>query len=413
MVNTRLFDEYRNIPREANYLIYSMIFPNLAYGMFYMDLPYLLTQVRGISTGFMGALITIMGVSMVASSIPFGILADRFSRRKILIFGNIVASLTIAVFALTDNQFILLAAALLEGVSEAAFSSSASALLADKATDQKRNSVFSFSGFTGNLAFGLGGLIIPAVVVFEILGYNVQESHSILYVIVVALSLASTILILKVTESGEPHLGEKMTLRSIYPKKSGGVLGKYLLTSVIIAFGAGLIVPLMSVWFGYRFGISDTLSGPILGASSLLIGVATLASPLMARRLGTIKAIVVTQAASTLFMFLTPLAPEFVSASLVYSLRSLLMNMASPLQQSMIMGMVPEGERGIASGISSAMWKLPNSLSTFIGAWMLGLGLLSAPFYIASVFYLVSIAIFWFFFRNTKMPEEMLSVARN
>ena len=179
------------------------------------------------------------------------------------------------------------------------------------------------------------------------------------------------------------------------------------------AFGAGLIVPLMSVWFGYRFGISDTLSGPILGASSLLIGVATLASPLMARRLGTIKAIVVTQAASTLFMFLTPLAPEFVSASLVYSLRSLLMNMASPLQQSMIMGMVPEGERGIASGISSAMWKLPNSLSTFIGAWMLGLGLLSAPFYIASVFYLVSIAIFWFFFRNTKMPEEMLSVARN
>jgi MFS family permease len=97
----------------------------------------------------MGALITIMGVSMVASSIPFGILADRFSRR-ILIFGNVIASVTIAVFAKTDNQLILLTAALSEGVSEVAFSASASALLADKATDQKRNSVFSFSGFTSN-----------------------------------------------------------------------------------------------------------------------------------------------------------------------------------------------------------------------------------------------------------------------
>jgi len=400
------------MPKEANYLIYSMIFPNLAYGMFYMDLPYLLTQVRGVSAGFMGALITIMGVSMVASSVPFGILADRFSRRRILIFGNVVASVTIAVFALTGNEVILLAAALFEGLSEAAFSASASALLADKATDEKRNSVFSFSGFTQSIAFGLGGFIIPVVAVFELFGYTVQESHSILYVMIAALSLASTIIILKVTESRKPRERVKVTLGSLYPKKSGGVLWKYLLTSIIIAFGAGLVVPLMSVWFGYRFGVPDTLSGPILGASSLLIGIATLGSPPIARKLGIVKAIVVTQAASTLFMFLTPAAPEFISASIVYSFRSLLMNMASPLQQSMVMGLVHEDERGLASGISSALWKLPSSLSTFIGAWLMGLGLLATPFYLASIFYLVSILMFWYFFRNTKLPEEMLTVVK-
>jgi len=406
-----LFNDYRNIPREANYLIYAGILPNLAYGMFYTDFAYLLTQVSGISAGFMGALITIMGVSMVASSVPFGILADRFSRRSILILGNVIASLTIAVFALTNNQTILVTAALFEGVSEAAFSASATALLADKATNEKRNSVFSFSGFTQSIAFGLGGFIIPVVAVFELFGYSVQESHSILYVIIAALSLASTILILKVSDSRKPRERSKVTLRSIYPKESGGVLAKYLLASVIIAFGAGLIVPLMAVWFGLRFGISDTLSGPILGVSSLLIGVATLASPPIARRLGMVRAIVITQATSTFFMFFTPVMPEFVSASVVYSFRSLLMNMASPLQQSMIMGLVPEGERGIASGISSALWKLPNSLSTFIGAWLLGLGLLSAPFYLASGLYLVSISLFWYFFRNTRMPEEMRPTA--
>jgi MFS family permease len=407
-----MFKDYRNMPKEANYLIYSMIFPNLAYGMFYMDLPYLLTQVRGVSAGFMGALITIMGVSMVASSIPFGILADRFSRRRILIFGNVVASITIAVFALTGNILILLVAALFEGLSEAAFSASASALLADKATDEKRNSVFSFSGFTQSIAFGLGGFIIPVVAVFEFFGYTVQESHSILYVVIATLSLASTIIILKVTESRKPRERAKVILGSLYPKKSGGVLWKYLLTSIIIAFGAGLVVPLMSVWFGYRFGVPDTMSGPILGVSSLLIGIATLGSPPIARKLGIVKAIVVTQAASTIFMFLTPIAPEFISASVVYSFRSLLMNMASPLQQSMVMGLVHEDERGLASGISSALWKLPNSLSTFIGAWLMGMGLLAMPFYLASIFYIVSILMFWYFFRNTKLPEEMLTAAK-
>jgi nitrate/nitrite transporter NarK len=87
------------------------------------------------------------------------------------------------------------------------------------------------------------------------------------------------------------------------------------------------------------------------------------------------------------------------------------MNMAAPLQQSMIMGLVLEEERGIAAGISSALWKLPSSLSTFIGMWLTGLGLLSVPFYLASVFYLMSIFLFWYFFRDTKMSEETHSVA--
>jgi len=166
-----------------------------------------------------------------------------------------------------------------------------------------------------------------------------------------------------------------------------------------------MVVPLMTAWFRLQYDVSDTVSGPILGISSILIGIATLASPLLASRLGLVKAIVVTQATSTVFMFVTPLSPNFISASLVYSTRALLMNMASPLSQSMIMGLVPEDERGAASGLSGALWRLPNALSTFIGAWLMGIGLLAAPFYIASLFYIISILLFWLYFRKAKMPE--------
>jgi hypothetical protein len=78
-----------------------------------------------------------------------------------------------------------------------------------------------------------------------------------------------------------------------------GVLKKYTLTGFIIAFGAGLFVPIMTKWFDYAYGIPDVVSGPVLGVSNILIGVTTLAAPLLARRLGIIKAIVTTQAFST------------------------------------------------------------------------------------------------------------------
>jgi len=88
------------------------------------------------------------------------------------------------------------------------------------------------------------------------------------------------------------------------------------------------------------------------------------------------------------------------------------MNMSSPLEQSMIMELVDKDERGVASGISTALWRLPNALSSFIGAWLMGIGFLALPFFIATTIYVFSIGMFWFFFKNTRMPEEISECER-
>lgn len=396
------------MPKEAKYLIYSGILPSLAYGMFYTDLSYFLTKVQGVDIGLAGIVITVMGVSTFVASIPLGIAADIYGRKKLYIVGNVTASAIIAIFALTTNPVILLVAAAFEGIAEGAFSASGNALLAEKAGDERRTSAFSLYGFASGIAFGLGSFMISIIVIFEIFGFTAKESHVLLYVILAALSLASTFIILKVSESkGLKKATAGVT--GLLPKKSKNVVIKYVFSSAIIAFGAGMVVPLMSLWLGLRYGISDAISGPILGTSNIVIGVATLAAPPLAKRIGLVRAIVVTQGISTVFMFATPLSPDYISASFVYTWRAFLMNMASPLQQSMIMGLVAEDERGTASGISAALWRLPNALSTSIGAWLMGIGLLAAPFFLASLFYIVSIALFWYYFRKTKMPEEMIN----
>lgn len=400
-----MFNEYRNLPKEAKYLVYSSIFPSLAYGMFYTDISYYLTKVQSFPDVVMGIVISLMGVSAVVSSIVLGIAADKFGKRRFLIIGNILASVIIGVFALASNSYVLYLAALVEGVSEGAFAASTSALLAEKAGDMRRNSAFSLLGFVSGIASGAGSFLIAVVAVFSGFGLTDKASHTLLYLILALMSLSSTLIMIKITES-QAQKKAKAGIRELLPKKSIGVLIKFLVTSAIIAFGAGLIVPLMSAWFSGRYGISDAISGPILGVSNIVIGVATLASPPLARRIGCVNAIVLTQAFSTLFMFATPLSPDFLSASIIYTSRAFLMNMASPLQQSMIMGLVAEEERGAASGVSAALWRLPNALSTVIGAYLIGIGQLTTPFFLAGLFYVVSIALFWWYFKEATLPEE-------
>jgi predicted MFS family arabinose efflux permease len=169
-----------------------------------------------------------------------------------------------------------------------------------------------------------------------------------------------------------------------------------------------MVVPLMSGWLKLSYGVSDQLSGPMLGVSTILMGVTNLAVPRIARRFGVVKAIVITQGSSTLFMLAVPFSPSFGIVSVVYITRSVLMNMSNPMEQSLILGLVAPDERSEASGISAALWRLPNSLSSWIGANLMEAGYLALPFYIASLLYVVSIGLFWYFFNKIRLPEEMI-----
>ncbi len=401
-----MFSSYRGLPKEAKYLIYSAALPFVAYGMFYTDISFFLTTVQGLSITLMGLIITVMGLSTFLASIPLGALADKYGRKRLHIIGNIMASAIIAVFALTTNVAVLFAAAVAEGIAEAAFAASANALLAEKAKEERRTSAYSLFGFVQSVAFGVGSLIIPVVMIFVGFGFTNREGHILLYVILAILSLSSTLFMFRISEPKRVKR-HGVSWWNLLPHQSKDPLVKYVLTSGLIAFGAGIVVPLMTAWLGLQYGISDAVSGPILGFSALVTGVATLAGPSLAKRIGIIKAITVTQGFSTVFMFAIPLAPTYLTAGFTYTFRSFLINMSNPLEQSMIMGIVVEDERGVASGVSSALWSLPNALSTIVGAYLFSLGFLAAPFFLSGILYIISIMLFWYFFRKIKLPENL------
>jgi MFS family permease len=218
--------------------------------------------------------------------------------------------------------------------------------------------------------------------------------------------------VLKIQETPVSSSGSQKIGKGILPRKSGRVLFRYSICSVLIALGAGLFVPLMAQWFSQAYNVTDAITGPVLGFSSILTAVAVFLSPRLAKKFGMVRAIVMTQGLSTIFMVMVPTAPGFGAAASIYTVRVFLMNLSNPLSQSLIMGLVAPEERGMASGISAAIWRMPNAASSTLGAYWIGLNLLALPFYVATVLYVASITIFWFFFKNARLPEEVEEVAR-
>ena len=397
-----MFSDYRGIPSKATLLVYLSFIPNVAIGFIYTDLGYFLIHFQGIGDTQAGFVITVMGVTLVAESIPLGILADRFGRLKLLVLGNVCASLSLIGFALTSNYALILLVAVLEGTGEAAYAVSVSALLADKARDEKRTAAFSLLNVLGWIASAVGSAVIAAVVLLQGAGFSLGGAHVALFVIVGLLDLSVTPFLFKIGESASVG-----TRKGYLPRKSGGVLVKYLSYSVLIAVGAGLFVPIMTVWFKAAYGVPDSESGLVLAVTALLTAAVVSISPRLARKFGLVKATVVTQASSTAFMLAVPLSPTFGISASFYIARVFLMNLSNPLTQSLIMGLVSPDERGMASGITASLWRLPNSLSTTVGLTWIGAGLIALPFYVATVLYAVGISIFWALFREARAPEEV------
>ena len=108
-------------------------------------------------------------------------------------------------------------------------------------------------------------------------------------------------------------------------------------------------------------------------------------------------------------MFSMAFIPNVLLAGAVYLVRASLMNMASPLIDSYLMGIIKPGRRGLGSAIAAIVWRLPNSVTTIIGGYVLSLGLNSGnhflydlPWLGAAAFYVLGIGLLYVNFRDVK-----------
>lgn len=122
----------------------------------------------------------------------------------------------------------------------------------------------------------------------------------------------------------------------------------------IDSFGGGLLTDaLVAYWFFRRFGVSEQELGLLFFLIHVLNAVSHLGAAWLARRIGLLKAMVITHLPSSLFLVSVPFAPTFRVAAALLLCREALVEMDVPTRQSYIAAIVRKSERTFAAGVTN------------------------------------------------------------
>ena len=409
---------FAEVPRLVKGLIYLSIPMNIAGGFFGIYVGVFLLDL-GVNAEIVGLALAANGATMVLSAIPLGIVSDRKGRKVMLIFGALLFSPILLILAFTTETLWLIVAGILGGISEAAFLSTWNAMIADRTPSEARNAAFSLSFIVGTTTSGVGfalPLAFPTLAAWT--GLSIATLHRDSLLIFAAVAAATPIglsyLLRGYVERlrpraarpvGRPLRDRLRALRSrLYELR---LLLLFSSVNGLVGLGAGFIIPLIGTWFRLRFGIPDSYSGPLLAVANLTMGLAGVTSARLAKRYGSVRAVVMVQGLSTVLMFSLAIVPDPVLAGVLYIARAALMNMASPILDAYLMGLVKAEERGFASALNSIIWRMPNSASTVVGGSLLYHGEYQLPFLIAGTLYAIGVSLFFGVFRAVKAKERV------
>ena len=119
----------------------------------------LYAQGLGASLAFIGTLSSIGGVTQLLTSLPAGVLSDRYGRRIVLTLGMLAFSGATMLFALAPNALLLIPGRILMGLAGVATFSIGAAYVGDVVSDTERGVAYGLYTTSMGIGFGIGPLI--------------------------------------------------------------------------------------------------------------------------------------------------------------------------------------------------------------------------------------------------------------
>ncbi len=339
------------------------------YGLFYNF--YILSL--GHSPAFLGVLLALPLVVVTVLAVPAGMLGRRISYRNTLLLGTVVLTFCLIGACAVPSVAGLITFALGLGVMQALLDVSNAPFVAENSRPSERTHLFSvqfavrlFASFFGSLGAGL----LPAQLA-RLLGVGAESptAYRATLLLSAAIFLLALLPLLRVRRSltprDEKEVPARLTGRLAHAEVA--VLTKLFVPQAVIGIGAGVLVPFLNVFFKVRFGVSDSLLGVLFALQAVAMGLATLAGPAVAARLGRVRAVVLTQVLSIPFLAILGFVPSLPLASVGFLARAGLMNMGSPLYSAFAMDQVDEKKRGTANALLVMSAQGSRALSSWVG----------------------------------------------
>jgi hypothetical protein len=356
-------------------------------------------RVMGYSPGEVGLLFSTTSIVAIALLLPGGILADTYGRRRIASLGLLIGGLVMLGYLYPINLFYLLSLAVLGGIGSALYGGSIAAILADIApTPERRNLLFSVSASTYSLAGVLGSLAGGIPSYLASLGLSAWYQYLPVIAIMGGSLLQSSLLILSIGigSTGNPGSGRPSL---VLPIKSRSVIIRGMAYGVLFSLSTGLIgSSIFSLWLNARYGASVGVISYIYAAAQFILMFAFLASPAIARKLGSVASIVTLQAIGFSLLLPIILVDSLIAAGLLYASIIILLSMPNPILRSFIIGLVDPSERASASTVIALSMNLSSSFAPAVTGYYISAGLLKVPLYLSMLIGISSVALFYSLF---------------
>jgi len=336
-------------------LSFTLVVVTLGFGMVIPIFPFYIEKL-GASGSQYGLLIALYAIMQFLFSPFWGGLSDRVGRKPVLLIGILGSGLTLLMFGLSSQLWMLYAARLLSGLLASATMPAALAYIGDSTSEAERG------GGIGQLgaAAGLGLILGPGLG-----GWLAEDSLSTPFFIAAALSLVAVLLIAAFLPESLPAGARQAggtrlklaNLREIW-QALFGPLGALLVMAFLVSFAATNFQAIFGLYALEKFGFNPQQIGTILMVTALVSALiqGTLTGPLTRRwhEAILIKVFLLTNAAGFLVLLA---AYDYRTVLLTTGLYTLAHTLLRPVVQSLTSKRAPAGQ-GSAMGLNSAFISL-------------------------------------------------------
>jgi MFS family permease len=397
------------LSRNAKLYLVATVLQGLGFGIWGVIFNlYLKLGEVGFHPDFIAYMFTVGAIATGFVALPAGLVCERIGSKKALLIG-LTANFASIVQIVILQPPLLLFASLVSGLVGTVGWVASAPFMMENSKAEERTYLFSFNWalmiIMGVVGSYLGGAMPDSINAFLSLPIGENGSafgYRITLGVSTVLTLVAIIPILLIREKKtqvKQRLSDLIILRNI---RSWSTILKFIIPVGLIGFGAGFIVPLFNLFFSLKFSATNEQIGIMFALSNVTLGLGTFAAPILSRKLGKVRSIVLCEYFSMPFIMLTTLASDLSLAASAFITRNALMNMAGPISSTLEMELVTETERATTSGLLVMADNIPRAVTaSFSGQMMTGSDFYT-PFLFTTATYFVASTLFYLFFRKAE-----------
>jgi len=251
--------------RNIGILFFTLVVMLMGFGMVIPIMPFYIESL-GASGTTLGALMAIFSIMQFLFSPIWGSLSDRYGRKKLLLLGTFGNGLSMLLFGLSTQVWMLFASRALAGILSAATMPTAMAYISDSSDKKSRGGGMGIIG----AAMGVGMVIGPGLG-----GWLGEVDLSLPFFVAFGLSLASMLLILILLPESLPAEKRTSAVQANGPhfknlwRALTGPLGFLMALSFLVFFALANFEGIFGLYAQYRFDYGPRQVGTVM----MVIGV--------------------------------------------------------------------------------------------------------------------------------------------